>query len=309
VLNTARIGFSRAGYFFTGTTPINLPGWVEGAPVGAVVIGGGTALNGASQISPAGTNAGSNLSAVRNLFTYDDHVAITRGRHQIEAGIWFQRLQANDNLAQYQYGQASFSSLTSFLQGTVNTFSVVPSPTPLGWRSLETAAFLQDAIRFGRRLELRLGLRVEGTNGWNEANGRASNYIFDSHGVIGTNPRVGSSVFTVNRAKFLPEPRVAIAWDPFGSNKTMIRAGFGIYRALLDNLDYRLDQTAPFNTTQTLKNVSLAHLQIVPGASNVTGGLVSPSGIQPDAYTPSNHAWRVLHRLAWLPRNAVSRCQ
>ncbi len=46
-----------------------------GEPIGAVVIGGGTALNGASQITGAGTNAGSNLTAARNLFTYDDHVA------------------------------------------------------------------------------------------------------------------------------------------------------------------------------------------------------------------------------------------
>ena len=287
VLNTARFGFSRAGYFFTGTTPVNLPGWVQGAPIGAVVIGGGTALNGASQISLAGTNAGSNLSAVRNLFTYDDHVAITHGRHQIEAGIWLQRLQANDNLAQYQYGQASFSSLVNFLQGTVNTFSVVPHPTPLGWRSLETAVFLQDAVRLGHHLEIRLGLRVEGTNGWNEAHRRASNYLFDANGVLGTNPRVGSSVFTVNRAPFLPEPRAAIAWDPFGSGKTVIRSGFGIYRALLDNLDYRLDQTAPFNTTQTFRNVPLTQLQMMPGANNAAGGLVSPSGIQPDAYTPT----------------------
>ncbi len=91
VLNTARFGFSRAGYFFTGTTPVDVPGWVDGAPIGAVVVGGGTALNGASQISLAGTNAGSNLSAVRNLFTYDDHISINSGIHQIEAGIWLQR--------------------------------------------------------------------------------------------------------------------------------------------------------------------------------------------------------------------------
>src|SRR5581483_4843580 len=97
-LNTARVGFSRASYFFTGTSVINAPGWVQGAPVGAVVVGGGTALNGASQISAAGTNAGSNLTAARNLFTYDDHVAITRGIHQIDAGLWIQRIQANDNL-------------------------------------------------------------------------------------------------------------------------------------------------------------------------------------------------------------------
>src|SRR6202007_1782202 len=74
LLNTARFGYSRAAYFFTGTTPVDVPGWIAGRPIGAIVIGGGTALNGASQISGAGTNAGSNLTTARNLYTYDDHV-------------------------------------------------------------------------------------------------------------------------------------------------------------------------------------------------------------------------------------------
>jgi hypothetical protein len=47
--------------------------------------------------------------------------------------------------------------------------------------------------------------RFESTDGWNEAHGRASNYAFDN-GVIETNPFVGNSALTVNRAKFPPEP-------------------------------------------------------------------------------------------------------
>lgn len=291
VLNTVRFGYSRAGYSFTGETAGGLPGWVQGDPIGAVVIGGGTALNGASAISLAGTNATSNLAAVRNLFTYDDHIAITHGIHQIEAGVWVQRIQANDNLAQYQFGQASFSSLSSFLQGTVGTFTVVPSATPLGWRSVETAAFVQDAIRLTSHLQLTLGFRAEGTNGWNEVHNRASTYLFNSAGVIETTPQVGSSVFSVNRAKFLPEPRAGLAWDPTGRSKTVIHAGFGIYRALLENIDYRVDGAAPYNTTQTIKNVSLANLLFVPGAPINSSSLISPSGIQPDSYTPTVLSW------------------
>jgi hypothetical protein len=291
VLNTARIGYSRGGYFFTGQIPVDLPGWVSGAPIGAVVIGGGTALNAQSSITAAGTNAGSNLHAVRNLFTYDDHIGIFRGAHQIEAGIWVQRIQANDLLAQNQYGQASFSSLTTFLQGTIGTFTVVPSPTPLGWRSTEIAGFVQDAIKVTPRLNIRLGFRFESTNGWNEVAGRAANYGFDANGVIQTNPIIGNSAFTVNRAKFLPEPRVGLAWDPFGKGKTVVHAGFGIYRALLDNLDYRLGQTAPFNATESLKNVPAAGLQIVPGSPLPPGTKISPSGSQTDLYTPTVINW------------------
>ena len=290
-LNTARVGFSRGSYFFTSQVGVYLPPWVSGTTIGAIVIGGGTALNAQSSITAAGSNAGSNLRAVRNLFTVEDHVAAFRGRHQFEVGVWLQRMQANDLLAQNQWGQASFSSLTSFLQGTISTFTVVPSPTPLGWRSLEFAGYVQDVIKLRANLDLRAGFRFESTNGWNEVAGRAANYGFDANGVTQTNPIVGSSALTVNRAKFLPEPRLGLAWDPFGKSKTVVHAGFGIYRSLLDNLDYRLDQTAPFNATESLKNVPVAGLQIVPGSALPAGTKISPSGSQPDLFTPTVITW------------------
>ena len=306
VLNTARVGFSRAAYDFTGATSADVPGWVVGRPIGAVVVGGGTALNGASQISLAGTNAGSNLTTARNLFTVDDHVFVSHRIHQLEAGVWLQRIQANDNLAQYQYGQASFSNLSNFLQGKVSTFTVVPSPTELGWRSLEGAGFIQDTIKFRPNLEVKVGFRFESTNGWNEVRSRASNYQFDSKGVIQTAPRIGASALTVNRAKFLPQPRVGLAWDPFHQGKTIVHASFGMYNALLDNLDYRLDQTAPFNTTQSLKNVSVSSLNIIPGQSLGGNSWVSPSGVQPDSHTPTFLSYTLKIEQEIAPRTSLS---
>jgi hypothetical protein len=290
VLNTARVGFSRAGYFFNGIVPVDIRGWVPGAPIGAIVIGGGTASNGASQITAAGANNSSNSRQARNLFTYDDHIYVSHGAHQLEAGVWFEQLRSNDSTAQSQYGQASFTSLNTFLQGNIATFSVVPSPTELGWRSLEAAGFVQDNMKLRPNLQLRVGYRFESTNGWNEPFGRASNYLFDG-GVIQTNPTVGKSIFTRNRATFLPEPRVGIAWDPFGKSKTVIHAAFGIYRALLDNVDYRLDQTAPFNSVVSLKNIPVAGLQITPDGLPPAGSKISPSGIQSDAFTPTVISW------------------
>jgi hypothetical protein len=169
----------------------------------------------------------------------------------------------------------------------------------VGWRSVEGAGFVQDNLKLRPNLELRVGFRFESTDGWNEAHGRAANYLF-TNGIIQTDPQIGSSVFTQNRAKFLPEPRVAVAWDPFGKGKTVIRSGFGIYRSLLDNLDYRLDQTAPFNAVQSLKNVSVAGLRIIPGETTLPGALISPSGVQPDAYTPTvlSYTFKIEQQLA-----------
>ena len=92
-----------------------------------------------------------------------------------------------------------------------------------------------------------LGFREEFSTGWNEAHGRAANYTF-TDGVISSQPHVGDSLFATNNAKFLPQPRIGLAWSPF-SSKIVIRAGFGMYNDLQDALGYRTDQNAPFNPT------------------------------------------------------------
>jgi hypothetical protein len=289
VLNKATFGFSRGAFYFNSGTTVNLPAWVNnGQPVGALVVGGGTTLNGASQITNGGTNAGSNLRAARSLYTESDQVTFTSGKHLLILGGWLQQLQSNDSLVQDQYGQVSFTNLQTFLQGTVSTYTYAPSYSPLSWRSVEGAFYAEDVIKVTPSLELRLGFRGESTNGWNEAYGRASNYAFSPSGVIETQPVVGSSAFTVNNAKFLPAPRIGTAWSPFASKKTVIRAGFGMYYALLDNLSYRLDQNGPFNTVYAVKNLPFGN--IAPDAT-YSGVKVIPGGVQPDLKTPTVESW------------------
>lgn len=287
VINQVTGGYSRAHYFFTSaTTAQGVPSFVAGKPVGVVTVGGSATPNTSSSITSAGTNTGADHSSVRNLFTGADTFTYALGRHSLSAGVWVQRVQFNDDLALSQWGQAAFSSLQNFLEGTVTTFTAVPSPTSMNWRSVEVAAFVQDQYRVARRLSLTLGFRYEGDNGWNEAHGRASTFVTGPDGILLTQPRIGSSAFTTNRAKFLPQPRVGFAWNALGNGTTMIQGGFGMYNDLLDALGYRTDQNAPFNTTVTLKNVALASLPIVPGQT-VRGGLVAPNGVQQDMYTPT----------------------
>ena len=295
-LNTVRLGYSRAGYYFTGeptpgTPAASLPGFLAGKQVGAIVVGGSAASNPTAQLSLAGSNNGSNLPVARNLFTYEDRVSFTKGRHQITAGGWFQRLRSNEELALSQYGQATFTSLATFLQGTVGSLLYDPAPTPLGWRSWYGAGYVDDSIRFTPRLTLSLGFRDEFTNGWNEAHGRASTYVF-SGGVIQTQPVVGSSAFTRNNGKFLPQPRLGVAWSPFaGKRATVVRAGFGLYNDLQDALGYRTDQNAPFNATYSAPNLPVSVLPINPSAALPAGAKLVPGGTQPDLHTPTLVSW------------------
>ncbi len=237
----------------------------------------------------------------RNLFTFTDGVHISKGKHQISAGVWFQRVQDNEDTASRQLGQATFGTLTTFLQGTTSTFQVVPSASEVGFRSLFGAFYVDDTIKLRSNLTVELGLRDEFTTGWNEADGRAANYIPDATGVIQTTPRVGNSVFTKNNATHLLAPRVGLAWDPFKNGKTAIRAGFGTYYSLIDDLSFLLNSVPPYNGTVTYSGALSSFLPIIQnGAVPPSCGpgvpapctTYAPEGVQPDAKTPTVQQWR-----------------
>jgi hypothetical protein len=309
LLNTATFGFSRAGYFYTGeptpgTAAAIVPGFLLGRPVGAVVVGGSAASNPQAQIGLAGSNNGSNLTLARNLFTVEDRVTLTRGHHQFNFGAWFQPFQSNETLALSQYGQATFSSLQTFLLGTTSTFLFDPTPTEMNWRSLFGAWYVEDVIRVTPKFTLSLGFRDEFTTGWNEAHDRAANYTFPN-GIISTEPHIGYSFFTVNNAKFLPQPRIGLAWSPFTS-KTVIRAGFGMYNDLQDALGYRADQNAPFNPTYSIAAFPVADLPIDPAAPVPAKAKLVPGGVQPDMNTPTLISWSLRVERQLTPNTALT---
>ena len=308
LVNSARVGFSRAGYFFTGeptpgTPAASVPGFLMGRPVGAVVVGGSAASNPTAQLGLAGSNNGSNLTIARNLYTLEDHIALTRGRQQFEFGAWFQRFQSNETIALSQFGQATFTSLQTFLQGTISSFLFDPSPTEMNWRSLFGAFYAQDTIRVTPKLTLTLGFRDEFSTGWNEAHGRAANYFF-TNGVINSTPHVGDSLFQNNNAKFLPQPRIGVAWSPF-SPKTVIRGGFGMYNDLQDALGYRADQNFPFNPTYSL-GTTVSKLPIDPSAPVPAGAKLVPGGVDPHMKTPTliSYSLRIQRELS--PNTSVT---
>jgi len=305
MINTFRMGFSRAGY---ALDPVSLASFdpslsfVTGQGPGGFTIGGGNTTTGSAALTSAGPNNAANVWNRRNLFTFSDGMQMSKGRHQISYGVWYQRVQDNENGASRTTGVATFASLATFLAGTVTTFQVVPDPNELGWRSWFGAAYVEDTIRLRRNLTLDLGLRDEFTTGWNEESGRAANYITDSTGVLLTAPIIGTSVYTKNNATHLFAPRVGLAWDPFGNGKTAIRAGFGTYYSLIDDLSFLLNALPPANGSASYSGALLTHIPVTPGVlppPSCGPGVPSPctifapQGVQPNAQTPTVEEWNL----------------
>ena len=304
ILNTFRAGYSRAGFGIGSFVTAPLPegtSFVAGAGPGGIIVNGGVSTTGTSGITAAGPNNAAGSWNRRNLFTYSDSVRINKGIHQISAGAWFQRVQDNEDSASRQTGVATFTSLVTFLQGNASNFQVVPNPTELGWRSLFGAFYVDDTMKLRPNLTFEAGLRDEFTTGWNEEAGRAANYIPDANGVLKTNPIVGNSAFTKNNATHLLGPRAGLAWDPFKNGKTAIRAGYGMYYSLIDDLSFLLNSLPPYNGSATFSGPLSNYLPIVPstpvppacGAGVSPCTTYAPQGIQPDAKTPTVQEWRL----------------
>jgi hypothetical protein len=305
MLNTFRAGFSRAGFNLNSSLLAQFPAsldFVQNAGPGGIVVNGGVTTTGLSGITSAGPNNAAGVWNRRNLYTFTDSVQKSMGIHQLSAGVWFQRVQDNEDSASRQLGQATFTSLTSFLQSTASSFQVVPTANELGWRSLFGAWYAEDAIKLRHNLMLRVGVRHEFTTGWNEAFGRAANYVPDATGVLQTAPRVAGSVFTKNNATKLFSARAGLAWDPFSDGKLAIRAGFGTYYSLIDDLSFLLNSLPPYNGSITSSGSLFSITPVIPGAAvppSCGPGVpapcttYAPQGIQVDAKTPTVQEWNL----------------
>jgi len=301
VLNVARVGFSRAHWDLLASPPVTPPGtsFVPGQPVGLISIGSAS-FNSVGAVSAAGSNGSQQAERVaRNLFTYTDDVQITKGRHLISAGGWFQRVQANDDAANQRYGVATFATLAAFMQGQASSIAAVLNPAEIGWRQFAGAWYAQDTIKLRSNLTINLGLRHEFNNGWNSPAGEASNYVFGTAGCsagtlqcLRTQPVVGTSPYSVNNAKWLFGPRVGLAWAPFSN--TAVHAAFGTYYSQLDYMGSCCDGSPIGNNLNVNPSIGTKTAPAtfpVQVTANLPDAKASPAGVQPNLKMPTVEEW------------------
>jgi hypothetical protein len=214
--------------------------------------------------------------------------------------------------AQGSAGNVAYDTVLKFLQDKPKAAILVRNPVPVGYRSLEAAWYVQDEIKLLTNVTLRLGLRDEMTNGWNEQAGRCTNYFYDPNFVIQTDPHIGNSCLAQNNAKALWQPRVGLAWDPTGTGTWAVRAGFGIHNDLVDNLGIRAYPNPPFNAREQITvtcpistpncptNGWLPQLPFQKNAAlPPTCGpaipqpcsIYQPAGFDPNMFTPTIQEW------------------
>ncbi len=159
---------------------------------------------------------------------FGDDVFLTRGRHSIKAGFYFEGMRLNEFTRAAVNGQFQFTSLTGFLTNHPFIFdaTTVP-PTPRDLQEDIFAGYVQDDWRVTPKLTINIGLRYEASSVVHEAKGKLSNLV----NLSDATPQLGSPFFK-NPTTLNFEPRVGFSLDPFADGKTILRGGFGIYDVL-----------------------------------------------------------------------------
>ncbi|MBI3679169.1 MAG: TonB-dependent receptor [Acidobacteria bacterium] len=282
-------GLAGPEYFNTGVPQITITGYAT--------IGGPT-----------------NLPQGRRVTNYNlvDGVTWVRSGHTMKGGVDYKKYLFNSFFT--SFGRAAFTfngqftgdPFADFLLGGLRQTQRQPGEPFNNIFNFSLGGYFQDDWQVSRKLTLNLGLRYEynqpilervnknasydpGTGNIIVADGRLMNV--DSAGqlvAVGTSS-LGRRMWRPDRNNFAP--RFGLAWRPFADNRTVIRAGYGIFYNLIVSANglSTMYRGLPFRRSETFINqtTNVIATWANPFPSGVAGGGLNPQGMNanfPDAY-------------------------
>ena len=176
-----------------------------------------------------------------NVFSVNDSLDMIRGKHDIKVGLGIRANQMNVRTEGFQDGYwiisngwtGNFESdlLLGLPSIAIHDQTFDGSTTGRRWKTFRP--YVQDDWRLTRNLTINLGFAWNLTSPISEVANRQA----DFNPATGTFNIAGNTPFGPNAGKWVGihydkdalEPRIGAAWKPWGSDLTVIRAGYAIF--------------------------------------------------------------------------------
>jgi hypothetical protein len=278
-------------------------------------------VNGAFSVSGNASFSANSFAHLSN-FGVNDDVSIVKGSHQFAFGghymrsITWQVSQAWSNATYTINGAATGLGMSDFFLGQVSQFRQA-NPNPLNLTQNFFGTFAQDTWKVSPKLTVTYGVRWEPFFPMSFKQGDLYNFSlakfnagqkstvipnappgFTYPGDPGFN---GKSGIQSNYKNI--DPRLGIAWDPFGDGKTAIRAGAGIAHDFIrQDLHENTSSVSPFRLTVVQTGITLDDpWRTYPGGNpfpynfNKASPVYAPYGaylpVPPDMKTTTQYSW------------------
>jgi carboxypeptidase family protein/TonB-dependent receptor-like protein len=255
-----------------------------------------------------------------------DNISYSHGKHTFRFGFQFNAYQKSENAGQGNEGTFGFDDTdptrnttfdqewANFLLGNVTSFTQTNVDFRAEIRQKQWEIFGQDTYRIKPNLTLSYGVRYSRFNQPTDANGHATGFDpslwdsakapqIDSNGLLVPNtgtPLNGVIIGSMN-SPFGDEaarhdtkdfaPRIGLAWDPFKTGKTSIRAGFGIF---FDAPSVGTQENGEFSNPPFAQNITISNT-----ALNNPGSVVADVNLSPPALTVQQSDWKQPYVQEW----------
>ena len=255
-----------------------------------------------------------------------DNISYTRGKHTFRVGFQFNAYQKSENAGGGNEGTFNFDDTNpsgnttldqewaNFLLGNVTSFAQTNVDFRAEIRQKQWEIFGQDTYRVKPNLTMTLGVRYSRFNQPTDANGHATGFdplLYDAtkapqidssgllvpntgtplNGVIigGVNSPFGDAAARHDTKDFAP--RIGVAWDPFKTGKTSIRAGFGIF---YDSPSVGTQENGEFSNPPFAQNITISNTVL-----NNPGSVVANVNLSPPALTVQQSDWKQPYVQEW----------
>lgn len=168
----------------------------------------------------------------QRTYQFNDNFTLVRGRHNLKFGGEMYYLEADSVFDALFRSVITFANFADFQRGVPAVFQQRYGNSVRANRVKNFFAFAQDDWKISRNVTLNVGIRMEWAGGPTEAKGLISNLNLDNRSAYGAAGSGALGLLETGKPSFRSNsnwgPRLGFAWNVGGSNKTVLRGGYGI---------------------------------------------------------------------------------